>query len=115
MNSTPDNQDPIDRQINHLKSIYPSPTSNSSAYTPKQATNRVTAENLSRLAKQLGRCGDINPITGYVCVTQCHEPDQEHMAIQIGGPNDGKVYSTWGGTQLNTSQIPTQTLPKAAD
>jgi hypothetical protein len=107
--------DPLDRQISQLKSIYPSPTSNSSAYTPKQAVNRVSAENLSRLAKQLGRCGDINPITGYVCVTQPHEDDVEHMAIQIGGPNDGKVYSTWGALKPNTNQIPTQKLPKADD
>jgi hypothetical protein len=92
--------DPMDRQINMLKSIHPSPTSpaGQSAYRPKKATNRITAENLSMLAKRLGRCGDINPITGFVCVTQPHGDDMEHMAIQVGGPNDGKVYSTWGGT-----------------
>jgi hypothetical protein len=65
-------------------------------------TARISAKNLSMMAKRLGRCGDINPLTGYVCVTQPHdEPDQvtgkkpQHMAVQIGGPNDGKVYSTW--------------------
>jgi hypothetical protein len=65
-------------------------------------TARVSANNLSRMAKQLGRCGDINELTGFVCVTQPHDDDIEHMAIQIGGPNDGKVYSTWGGTKVRT-------------
>lgn len=74
---------------------------------PKRAsqhpnTARVSAQNLSKLAKQLGRCGDINEITGYVCVTQPHEDHLEHMAIQIGGPNDGKIYSTWGGVKAQT-------------
>ena len=54
------------------------------------------------MAKRLGRCGDINEITGYVCVTQPHDEDVEHMAVQIGGPNDGKVYSTWGGRKIRT-------------
>jgi hypothetical protein len=62
-------------------------------------TARVSAENLSLLAKRVGRCGDINPLTGHVCVTQPHEttgPDAEmHMAVQIGGPNDGYVYCKW--------------------
>ncbi len=65
---------------------------------PKQAHDRITADNLALMAKALGRCGDINRITGYVCVTQPHESDVEHMAIQIGGPRDGFVYATWGGT-----------------
>lgn len=60
-------------------------------------TARVSAQNLSMRAKQLGRCGDINPLTGYVCVTQPHQPDTQHMAVQIGGPKDGYVYATWGG------------------
>lgn len=60
-------------------------------------TARVSAANLSRLAKQVGRCGDICSITGYVCVTQPHDDDVEHMAIQIGGPKDGTIYATWGG------------------
>lgn len=72
---------------------------------PKQAAEdpniaRISAQNLSLMAKRLGRCGDINPITGYVCVTQPHDDDLEHMAIQIGGPYDGRVYSTWGGTKV---------------
>jgi hypothetical protein len=71
---------------------------------PKRAstdprTARISAANLSLMAQRLGRCGDINPITGYVCVTQPHwveGPDAEdHMAVQIGGPNDGYVYATW--------------------
>ena len=65
-------------------------------------TARVSAQNLSLMAKRLGRCGDINEITGYVCVTQPHDEDIEHMAVQIGGPNDGKVYSTWGGRKIRT-------------
>lgn len=65
-------------------------------------TSRISAQNLSLMAKRLGRCGDINPLTGYVCVTQPHEDDVEHMAVQIGGPKDGTVYSTWGGTKLRT-------------
>lgn len=96
--------DHVDRQIAHLKSIYPSPTSNTSAYAPKQAINRNAAQNLARLAKQLGRCGDINPLTGYVCVTQPHDATEEHMAVQIGGPNDGKVYSTWGSRKPQLGQ-----------
>lgn len=66
-----------------------------------QATMRVTAQNLSMRAKQLGRCGDIHPLTGDVCVTQPHDEDVEHMAVQIGGPNDGYVYARWGGTKRN--------------
>lgn len=70
-------------------------------------TARISAENLSMMAKRLGRCGDINPLTGYVCVTQVHDTysdpfphhadydPQEHMAMQIGGPNDGYVYARW--------------------
>jgi hypothetical protein len=65
---------------------------------PRAATDprisRISAENLSRLAKQNGRCGDIHPLTGYVCVTQEHD-EGDHMAVQIGGPNDGYVYATW--------------------
>lgn len=60
-------------------------------------TARVSAQNLSRMAKQLGRCGDVNPLTGYVCVTQPHDDDVEHMSMFIGGPFDGHVTSTWGG------------------
>lgn len=78
-----------------------------------RATNRVTAQNLSLLAKRLNRCGDINPITGYVCVTQPHDNDVEHMAVQIGGPRDGFVYATWGGNLRNELKIATQTV--AAD
>lgn len=59
--------------------------------------SRISAQNLSLMATRLGRCGNINPLTGYVCVTQPHDEDVEHMAVQIGGPNDGKVYSVWGG------------------
>lgn len=58
-------------------------------------TSRITAENLARLAKNNGRCGDIHPLTGYVCVTQPHDAETMHMAVQIGGPHDGKVYSEW--------------------
>lgn len=62
-------------------------------------TARISAKNLSMMAQRLGRCGNINPLTGYVCVTQPHEttgPDkQNHMAVQIGGPHDGQVYSEW--------------------
>jgi hypothetical protein len=68
---------------------------------PKRASQhpnaaRVSAANLSLMAKRLGRCGDINPITGLVCVVQPHDyPAQSHMAVQIGGPNDGFVYGEW--------------------
>lgn len=55
----------------------------------------------------LGRCGDINPINGLVCVTQPHGDEVEHMAVHIGGPNDGHVYGTWGGNQQNNLVIPT--------
>jgi hypothetical protein len=70
-------------------------------------TARISAQNLSLLAKRVGRCGDINPLTGHVCVTQPHDTftdpfphaadydPQEHMAVQIGGPNDGYVYARW--------------------
>jgi hypothetical protein len=58
-------------------------------------TARISANNLSMMAKRLGRCGDINPITGYVCVTQPHAPGTLHAACQIGGPNDGQVYAEW--------------------
>lgn len=57
--------------------------------------SRVSAQNLSLLAKRNGRCGDVNPLTGYVCVTQPHDEETRHMAVQIGGPDDGKVYSEW--------------------
>lgn len=69
---------------------------------PRQATSRVSAANLSKMAITLGRCGDIDPITGYVCVTQPHDDDVEHMAVQIGGPRDGMVYATWGAYKLGT-------------
>lgn len=62
---------------------------------PKKATSRITADNLSLMAKRMGRCGDINPITGYVCVTQPHAADTKHAAVQIGGPADGKIYAEW--------------------
>lgn len=73
------------------------------------ATGRPSANYLSFLARKLGRCGDINPLTGHVCVTQPHaEPDgshkTEHMAVQIGGPHDGHVYATWGGVKSNPAQ-----------
>jgi len=62
-------------------------------------TARVSAQSLSAMARRLGRCGDINPLTGHVCVTQQHEttgPDaQKHQAVQIGGPNDGYIYCEW--------------------
>jgi hypothetical protein len=61
-------------------------------------TARISAQNLSAMAKRLGRCGDINPLTGHVCVTQQHDSDQEHIAMQIGGPNDGYVYCRWPST-----------------
>lgn len=64
--------------------------------------SRISANNLSMMAKRLGRCGDVNPLTGYVCVTQPHDDDVEHMAVQIGGPKDGTVYSTWGGHKPRT-------------
>ena len=83
---------------NAVNRIPPSPPRASS----HPNTARVSAQNLSMMAKQLGRCGDVNPITGYVCVTQPHDDDLEHMAIQIGGPYDGRVYSTWGGNKLTT-------------
>lgn len=58
-------------------------------------TSRISAQNLSIMAKRLGRCGDINPLTGYVCVTQPHEDDVKHAAVQIGGPQDGRIYAEW--------------------
>lgn len=75
------------------------------------ATNRVSAQNLSKMAKQLGRCGEINEITGYVCVTQPHDDDVEHMSMFIGGPRDGQVTSTWGGRKNNQGIIPTESPP----
>lgn len=63
----------------------------------KRARSLVDAQNLSMLAKQNGRCGDVNRITGYVCVVQPHEEDLDHIACQIGGANDGYVYARWGG------------------
>lgn len=77
------------------------------------ATNRVSAQNLSLMAKRLGRCGDINEITGYVCVTQPHDDDVEHMSMFIGGVRDGQVTSTWGGRKTNTGVIATQAVPDA--
>lgn len=68
----------------------------------QQAAGRVTAQRLQYLARMIGRCGDIHPLTGHVCVTQPHDDATEHMAIQIGGPQDGMVYATWGGTRPNT-------------
>lgn len=67
----------------------------------QKATTRVTAQYLQQLARMLNRCGDIHPLTGDVCVTQPHPDDVEHMAVQIGGPHDGKVYATWGGQRVN--------------
>jgi hypothetical protein len=67
----------------------------------QRATGRVSAQKLSVMAKRLGRCGDINTLTGHVCVTQPHDDEFEHMAVQIGGPDDGKVYSKWGGNKIN--------------
>jgi len=75
------------------------------------ATNRVSAENLSKMAKLLGRCGDINPITGYVCVTQPHDDDVEHLSMFIGGPRDGEITSRWGGRKVNQGIIATKELP----
>jgi hypothetical protein len=72
------------------------------------ATGRVSAQNLSKMAQQLGRCGAINEITGYVCVTQPHDDDVEHMSMFIGGPRDGQVTSRWGGRKQNTGVIPTK-------
>jgi hypothetical protein len=66
---------------------------------PNPRAARVSAANLSMMARRLGRCGNIDPLTGYVCVTQPHWVDgpdaEDHMAIQIGGPNDGYVYARW--------------------
>ena len=76
-----------------------------------KAHSRVSAQNLALLAKRVGRCGDIDVLTGFVCVTQPHESDCEHMAVQIGGPADGYVYHTWGGDKRNTNLIATQELP----
>jgi hypothetical protein len=78
-----------------------------------KANSRISAANLSLMAQRLGRCGDINPLTGDVCVTQPHEADVEHMAVQIGGPRDGFVYAKWGGTLRNDGVIPTQATPNA--
>jgi hypothetical protein len=77
------------------------------------ATGRVSAQSLSELAKRLGRCGAINEITGYVCVTQPHDDDVEHMSMFIGGPRDGQITSTWGGRKANTGIIATQKVPDA--
>jgi hypothetical protein len=77
------------------------------------ATSRISAQNLSLMAQQLGRCGAINEITGYVCVTQPHDDDVEHMSMFIGGPRDGQVTSTWGGRKQNTGVILTKKVPDA--
>jgi len=55
----------------------------------------VSAQNLSLMAKRLGRCGDINPLSGYVCVTQPHDKDVKHAAMFIGGELDGQILSEW--------------------
>jgi hypothetical protein len=68
----------------------------------QRALNRNAAQYLSNLAQRLGRCGDIHPLTGHVCVTQPHADDEEHMAVQIGGPHDGYVYARWGGHRAQT-------------
>lgn len=75
-----------------------------------KASNRVTAQNLSKMAIAVGRCGDIDPITGYVCVTQPHDAEVQHMAVQIGGPRDGFVYQTWGGTLVNPGMPQTKSI-----
>lgn len=80
---------------------------------PKRAHNRVSAANLSRMAQTLGRCGDIDPITGFVCVTQPHDADVMHMSMYIGGERDGQVTHTWGGTLPNLGII--QTVKPKAD
>jgi hypothetical protein len=85
--------------------------SSQSVGVAKKATNRVSAQNLSRMAKQLGRCGDIEPTSGWVCVTQPHADDVEHLALQIGGPFDGHIYARWGGRLPNNLVIPTQAVP----
>lgn len=114
MNAGPDPYDVQRLREANVRSSISTPTSTPTpaGLAPKRAHDRVSAENLSRMAIKLGRCGDINPITGYVCVTQPHPPDAEHMAVQIGGPSDGKVYSRWGGTAENQNQISTQKLAK---
>lgn len=77
-----------------------------SKHTPQASshpnTARISAQNLSMQAKRLGRCGDINEITGYVCVTQPHDDDVEHISMFIGGPRDGQVTSTWGGRKARS-------------
>lgn len=73
----------------------------------KQASNRVTAQSLSQMAKALGRCGDVNPITGYVCVTQPHSDEDDHMSMFIGGPRDGQVTSTWSAKGFDSLSGPT--------
>jgi len=75
------------------------------------ATNRVSAQNLSKMAQRLGRCGAINELTGYVCVTQPHDDDVEHLSMFIGGPRDGQITSRWGGTKENTGIIRTEAVP----
>lgn len=77
-----------------------------------KASNRITAQNLSNMAKRLGRCGDINPLSGHVCVTQPHEADVMHLAMFIGGARDGEVIAEWGGTIRNSGIIPTLAVPK---
>lgn len=93
----------------------PSANTNSNNQVPLgrtiKAGNRITAQNLSLLAKRLQRCGDVDPLTGYVCVTQCHDPDVQHMAVQIGGVRDGFVYHTWGGSLPNNLYVPAQAVP----
>jgi hypothetical protein len=79
----------------------------------KQAHDRISAANLSAMAQRLGRCGDINPVTGDVCVTQPHDGDVEHMAVQIGGPRDGYVYARWGGVKRNVFMPKTEAVPDA--
>lgn len=77
-----------------------------SKHTPQASshpnTSRISAQNLSMQAKRLGRCGDINPITGYVCVTQPHDDDVEHISMFIGRSRDGQVTSTWGGRKARS-------------
>lgn len=80
---------------------YGQPITGGQQANPNPNHARVSAEQLQAMARRLRRCGDINPLTGHVCVTQPHDDDVEHMAVQIGGPNDGYVYATWGGQKHN--------------
>lgn len=81
----------------------PTPQPKQTGQGPKQAASRIGGKQLSLMAKRLNLCGDIDPVTGYVCVVTelAHDLSRSlgmpltHQARQVGGPKDGLVYGEW--------------------